>query len=82
MGGYGKQKLKAIAVRGSEPVKVAEPELLLEKCLELYKRMRGPATSKYRTLGTPANVLVLNTAAAMPTRNYKEARLFSILHRG
>ncbi|HID17048.1 TPA: aldehyde ferredoxin oxidoreductase [Candidatus Bathyarchaeota archaeon] len=69
----GSKKLKAIAVKGSEPVEVAEPELLLDKCLKLYKQMQGPATSKYRTLGTPANVLVLNTAAAMPTRNYKEA---------
>jgi len=69
----GSKNLKAIAVKGSGLIEVAKPDELLEYCLELYRRFQGPATSKYRTLGTPANVLILNTAAAMPTRNYREA---------
>jgi len=69
----GSKNIKAIAVRGTGAVEVAEPKTLQEKCLELYHRLQGPATTKYRTLGTSANILVLNTAAALPTRNYREA---------
>ncbi|MEM2197330.1 MAG: aldehyde ferredoxin oxidoreductase family protein [Nitrososphaerota archaeon] len=69
----GSKNVKAIAVRGSGAVEVADPEMLQNKCLELYRRLQGPTTSKYRTLGTPANVLILNTVGALPTRNYREA---------
>jgi len=69
----GSKNLKAVAVRGSGAVEVAKPEELMERSLSLYKRLQGPATSKYRTLGTSANILVHNTVAALPTRNYREA---------
>jgi aldehyde:ferredoxin oxidoreductase len=69
----GSKNLKAIAVRGSRAVDVAKPEELMEKSLLLYRRLQGPATSKYRTLGTVANILIHNVAAALPTRNYREA---------
>ncbi|MHA2394866.1 MAG: aldehyde ferredoxin oxidoreductase family protein, partial [Promethearchaeota archaeon] len=69
----GSKNLKAVAIRGSRDVKVADLEALKEHCVELYERAKGPATKKYRTLGTPANVLTLNAAAAMPTRNYQSA---------
>jgi aldehyde:ferredoxin oxidoreductase len=35
--------------------------------------MKGPAARKYRTLGTPENVLVLNALGAMPTNNFTGA---------
>ena len=69
----GSKNLKAVAVRGTHDVDVAEPEELQELCVELYEKCKGPATSKYRDLGTPANVLTLNAAAALPTRNYQSA---------
>lgn len=70
----GSKNLKAVAVRGSQDVTVADIEGLREHCLELYEEMRhSPQTVKYRTLGTPANVHKLNKAGAMPTRNYKSA---------
>jgi aldehyde:ferredoxin oxidoreductase len=40
---------------------------------EFHERMKGPATQKYRTLGTPENVLVHNALHCMPTRNYNNA---------
>jgi len=40
---------------------------------EFHERMKGPATQKYRTLGTAENVLVHNTLYCMPTRNYNNA---------
>jgi len=69
----GSKNLKAIAVRGTHDVNVAKPAELQELCKDLYERCKGPATSKYRTLGTPANVLSLNKQAALPTRNYLSA---------
>lgn len=69
----GSKNLKAVAVRGTHDVYVAEPEGLKEFCKDLYERAKGPATAKYRTLGTPANILIMNAQAAMPTRNYQSA---------
>lgn len=69
----GSKKLKAVAVRGTHDVKVADPKGLQELCKDLYERCKGPKTSKYRTLGTAANVLSMNNQAALPTRNYQKA---------
>ncbi len=69
----GSKKLKAFAVRGSHDVQVADPDALEEFCKELYERARGPLTRKYRTLGTPENILVHNRLACLPTRNWQSA---------
>jgi len=69
----GSKNLKAIAVRGTKDVKVAKPEELRELVKVLHERMKGPAARKYRTLGTPENVLVLNSLGALPTRNFTNA---------
>ena len=67
------KKLKAIAVRGTRPIHVADAERLRELSLDLYARSQGAATAKYRILGTPANVLALNALAALPTRNFQQS---------
>jgi aldehyde:ferredoxin oxidoreductase len=69
----GSKNLKAIAMRGTNDVKVAKPDEFMEFVKEFHERMKGPATMKYRTLGTPENVLVHNALASMPTRNYNNA---------
>jgi aldehyde:ferredoxin oxidoreductase len=69
----GSKNLKAIAVRGTRDITVAKPEVFMEMVKEFHERMKGPAASKYRTLGTPENVLVYNALACMPTRNYNNA---------
>jgi len=69
----GSKNLKAIAVRGSKDVQVANRERLLEFVKILHERMKGPAARKYRTLGTPENVLVLQKLAALPTDNFTRA---------
>jgi aldehyde:ferredoxin oxidoreductase len=69
----GSKNLKAIAVRGTKDVMVAKPDEFLELVKEFHERMKGPATKKYRTLGTPENVLVHNALHCMPTRNYNNA---------
>jgi len=69
----GSKNLKAVAVRGTNDVNVADIEEFKEFVRTIYERMKGPATRKYRTLGTPENVLVLNALAALPTRNFSQA---------
>ena len=66
----GSKNLKAIAVRGTRDIHVAKPDEFLEFVRELHEREKGPATRKYRTLGTPQNVLVHNALGALPTRNF------------
>ena len=68
----GSKQIKAIAVRGSQPITVADPEGLMAETLKLIKVSQGPGTLKYRTLGTPANVLNMNKMGVLPTRNFRE----------
>jgi len=68
----GSKRIKAIAIRGSQPITVADPKGLMEASLRLIKASRGPGTLKYRTLGTPANVLNMNKLGVLPTRNFQE----------
>jgi len=70
----GSKNLKAIAVRGTRDITVAKPEEFMEYVKEFHERMKGPAAQKYRTLGTPENVLVHNSLSCMPTRNYNNSR--------
>ena len=69
----GSKNLKAIAIRGTKDVNVAKPDEFLEFVKMIHERMKGPATAKYRTLGTPQNVLVHNSLGALPTRNFTNA---------
>jgi aldehyde:ferredoxin oxidoreductase len=69
----GSKNLKAIAVRGTHDITVAKPEDFMDMVKEFHERMKGPATQKYRTLGTVENVLINNTLHCMPTRNYSNA---------
>jgi aldehyde:ferredoxin oxidoreductase len=69
----GSKNLKAVAVRGTHDVNVADLEGFTEFVKIIHERMKGPATTKYRTLGTPENVLVLNALKALPTRNFTQA---------
>jgi len=69
----GSKNLKGVALRGTNSVTVAEPDELVKMCKDLYERAKGPATVKYRTLGTAANMLTMNAQAALPTRNYQSA---------
>lgn len=70
----GSKNLKAIAVRGTRDITVAKPDEFMEMVKEFHERMKGPATQKYRTLGTVENILINNTMYCMPTRNYESAR--------
>jgi aldehyde:ferredoxin oxidoreductase len=68
----GSKKLKAVAVAGSQRVEVADPAAVVAAARDLSQRSFGPATAKYRELGTVANLLTFNRFAALPTRNFQQ----------
>ncbi|MGI6368411.1 MAG: aldehyde ferredoxin oxidoreductase family protein [Anaerolineae bacterium] len=68
----GSKRLKAIAIRGTKPITVADPAGLMQEGLKLIKTSQGPGTLKYRSLGTPSNVLNMNAIGVLPTRNFSE----------
>jgi aldehyde:ferredoxin oxidoreductase len=67
----GSKNIKAIAVRGTRRTEWAHPRQLAEYSKSLSKRSFGPATAKYRELGTAANLLTFNRLGALPTRNFQ-----------
>ena len=68
----GSKNLKAIAVRGSQRCRWAQPEKLIDYAKQLSEKSFGPATAKYRELGTATNLLVFNRLNVLPTRNFQQ----------
>jgi len=69
---WGSKKLKALSVRGTKGIKVADPATLMKMSFDITEQAQGPYTAKYRILGTVQNVLNLNKLGLLPTRNYQE----------
>jgi aldehyde:ferredoxin oxidoreductase len=67
----GAKNIKAIAVRGTQRVEWAHPRDITELSRDLSKRSLGPATAKYRELGTATNLVTFNRFGALPTRNFQ-----------
>jgi aldehyde:ferredoxin oxidoreductase len=68
----GAKRLKAVVVAGSQRVPVVDPAGVVAAARDLSQRSFGPATAKYRELGTVANLLTFNRLHALPTRNFQE----------
>jgi aldehyde:ferredoxin oxidoreductase len=69
----GAKNLKAVAVRAATKVAPADHDAVLAAARDLRERSFGPATAKYRELGTLANLLAFNAIATLPTRNFSAA---------
>jgi aldehyde:ferredoxin oxidoreductase len=67
----GSKNVKAIAVRGTQRTDWASPSELTALSRSLSQRSFGPATAKYRELGTATNLLTFNRFGALPTRNFQ-----------
>jgi len=67
----GAKNIKAIALRGTQRAEWAHPSELAALSKSLSKRSFGPATAKYRELGTATNLLTFNRFGALPTRNFQ-----------
>ncbi|MEZ6110035.1 MAG: aldehyde ferredoxin oxidoreductase family protein [Pirellulaceae bacterium] len=68
----GAKRIKAVLVRGDRRCEWAEPTALVALAKDISRRSFGPATAKYRELGTAANMLVFNRLNALPTRNFQQ----------
>lgn len=68
----GSKKLKAIVVRGSIGVKVANPPAFRETCLRIISKLKeGPVTGQgLPTYGTAILVNIINEAGMFPARNF------------
>lgn len=69
----GSKNIKALAVKGRQRVSIADHEAVLVAAKDLRTRSFGPATKKYRELGTLANLLAFNAISTLPTRNFQSA---------
>ncbi|HXD75053.1 MAG TPA: aldehyde ferredoxin oxidoreductase family protein [Vicinamibacterales bacterium] len=67
----GSKNIKAIAVRGTARCEWAQPRELVEYSKSLSQKSFGPATAKYRELGTASNLLTFNRLGVLPTRNFQ-----------
>ena len=76
----GAKRVKAVAVRAATKCATADPQRVLAAARDLRERSFGPATAKYRELGTLANLLAFNAISTLPTRNF-QAATFAGAHR-
>lgn len=67
----GAKNVKCVAVQGGKRVDVADREAVLAAAKDLRNRSFGPATEKYRELGTLSNLLAFNAISTLPTRNFQ-----------
>jgi aldehyde:ferredoxin oxidoreductase len=67
----GAKNIKAIALRGKQRTEWAQPLELTTISRSLSQRSLGPATAKYRELGTATNLVTFNRFGALPTRNFQ-----------
>jgi aldehyde:ferredoxin oxidoreductase len=69
----GAKNIKAVLVKAAAKVGVADQAGVLAAAKDLRGRSFGPATAKYRELGTLANLLAFNAVSTLPTRNFTAA---------
>ncbi|HHY36721.1 MAG TPA: aldehyde ferredoxin oxidoreductase family protein [Firmicutes bacterium] len=74
----GSKNLKAIVVRGTKSVAVAEPEKFKEVCTDARRKLKEhPVTGEgLRAYGTGVLVNILNQMGALPTRNWRDGGVF------
>src|SRR4029078_12162370 len=65
--------IKAVMVKAGTRVAVADAASVLAAAKDLRARSFGPATKKYRELGTLATLLAFNAVSTLPTRNFTSA---------
>jgi aldehyde:ferredoxin oxidoreductase len=68
----GSKRLKAIAVRGHGPIRVADPHRLHKVAIALHKRLRAnPIFPAVHAHGTPGIVSLMDALGRFPTQNFR-----------
>lgn len=70
---FGSKRLKAIAVRGSKPLSVADPDRFLELCEEFDRKiMAHPEYDRRKALGSTLLMKALNGLGILPTNHFQK----------
>lgn len=69
----GGKRIKAVAVRGTQKCEWFDQAGLHQYAKSLSQKSFGPATAKYRELGTATNLLAFNRLHSLPTRNFQQS---------
>ena len=69
----GSKRLKAIALRGNAVVNVVDPNGVEALADSMRRKSQGDSTTKYRQIGTVANLAVFNRLGTLPTRNFQQS---------
>jgi aldehyde:ferredoxin oxidoreductase len=74
----GFKKLKAVVVKGSGSVEVAEPDKFLASCIKSRELLKAnPVTGAgLAAYGTQVLVNILNQSGGLPTRNWRDGGVF------
>ena len=68
----GSKNLKAIVVRGTGNIRVADPEAFMEACLEMTEKIKRSEVAKNLGIyGTPISFQAWNDLSALPTKNFQ-----------
>lgn len=67
----GSKNLKAVAVRGTKGVTVADKEGFRKAVLEVHKFLDNPSTHGFSALGTPLVTVLTQARGVLPTKNFQ-----------
>jgi len=74
----GSKNIKAIAIHGTHKIKIHDRTSLNGIREKLQAKSLGPATEKYRTLGTMSNLSVFNRLDILPSYNFQQTKFNNI----
>jgi len=67
----GSKRLKAIAVRGTGGVTIADGERFMDAVRRCYEALTDPYVEHFHKHGTPGVLELVNTYGALPTKNFQ-----------
>jgi aldehyde:ferredoxin oxidoreductase len=67
----GSKNLKAIAIRGSKGIKVADKTAFWAAMMDAYRKIDISSTEHFHQVGTPAVLSLVKEFGVLPTRNFK-----------
>lgn len=68
----GSKKVKAVAVKGSKSIPVADPDAVLKVGMDLYRKcFEKPGLAEWTPLGTAGVTPWVNEVGAFPTKNFQ-----------
>ena len=67
----GSKNLKAVAIRGTKGLKVADKTAFYAAMMDAYRKIDQPDTEHFHQVGTPGVLSLVKELGVLPTRNFK-----------